>query len=265
MPLQARHAPAATGKGISRTTLVYLAAILIAGAVGGLLYWIVAKWTGTQIPVVFGNATFLILMFLGALAAAVGVYVLTASDVTAIRTYVFAVLCGLTWQPVLSAGARIANNATASSQNAQVNQQAQQLQTANQNGSAQQVATAVQQTVPVVSKTLEVAGSTTDAAKKTEIVNSTNRVVDQFEQSAAKSPDASVDALQNVAVAADHSGVPSVAVRGVQSLVTLRDRAIKDHNLVFSQKIQQTLAKVAEQSHDPAVQKAASQAATLPQ
>ncbi|HKF46779.1 MAG TPA: hypothetical protein VKB38_05430 [Terracidiphilus sp.] len=252
-------------EGINRTTLLYFAFVLAAGAVGGLLYWITAKWTGTQLPVVFGAATVLVLMLLGALAAAVGVYVLTASDMSAIRTYVFAVLCGLAWQPVLAAGTRMASNAAASSQTAQLGQQVQQIQTATQSGNTTQVTAAVQQTVPVITKSLELSSTVADQDKKNQILDTSKQAVNQLEQSAAQAPEASVDALQNVSVTAANSSAPSVAIQGIQSLNRIRQNALLRHDLALSDRIQRTLGNIAAQSKDATVQTAAKQAATQPQ
>jgi hypothetical protein len=268
MPPQDPQAPGPNDepiKGINRATLLYLAFVLAAGALGGLLYWITAKWTGTQLPAVFGAATVLVLMLLGALAAAVGVYVLTASDMSAIRTYVFAVLCGLAWQPVLAAGSRMASNAAASSQTALLGQQVQQVQSATQSGNTTQVTAAVQQTVPVISKTLELASTVADQDKKNQIIDSSKQAVTQLEQSAEKAPDASVDGLKNVSVTAANSSAPSVAIQGIQSLSRIRHNALLRHDLALSERIQESFADIAAQTKDATVQTAAKQAAAQPQ
>src|ERR1700749_4345514 len=93
-----KHAVASVDEGISRASILRLLAIVAAGAVGGFLFWVIAELTGTSpLPVSAGFWTIPALMFLGAFAAAIGVYVLTASDTSAIKTYVFASLCGICW------------------------------------------------------------------------------------------------------------------------------------------------------------------------
>lgn len=260
MPLLTKTTPGPQ-RGINQTTLIALLFVLVAGAVGGLLYWIIAKWTGSQLPVVFGAGTVPVLMLLGALAATVGVYVLTASDMGAIRTYVFAILCGLAWQPMLSAGARLASNAAASNQTAQVGQQVQQIHTATQSGSSAQVTAAVQQSVPVINKNLALSSSTADAAKKTEILDSSKQAINQLEQSATKAPDASVDALQNVSVGASNAGAPSVAIHAIQSLDSIGKKASISRDPALMKKVQASLFAVAAQSKDPSVKSAAKAAA----
>jgi hypothetical protein len=116
--------------GINRSTLVPLGAVWVAGAIGGLLFFVVAKMTGTSLPAGFGFGLIPGLMFVGALAAAFGVYLLTASDLKAIRTYVFAVVCGLAWKSTIDSAISLAANATASSQTAQVGDTVNQVQAA---------------------------------------------------------------------------------------------------------------------------------------
>lgn len=247
---------------ITESTLVALLFVLIAGAVGGLLYWITAKWTGTPLPAVFGAGTVPVLMLLGALAATVGVYVLTASDMGAVRTYVFALLCGLAWQPVLVAGSRIASNASASSQTAQLGQQVHQIQTADKSGSAEAVTAAVQQTVPVINKTLELSTNVADPDKKTEVLDSSKQAINQLQQSAAKAPEASVNGLQNVTVTAANAGAPAVAIHGIQSLNVIGKDAVARHDLALQKRVQDSLFTIAAQSKDTSVQTAAKAAAT---
>ncbi len=248
-------------RGINQSTLIALLFVLIAGAIGGLLYWITAVWTGTKLPVVFGAGTVPVLMLLGALAAAVGVYVLTASDMGAIRTYVFAILCGLAWQPMLSAGSRLASNAAASNQNAQLGQSTQQVQSATQSGNSAQVTAAVQQSVPLINKSLQLSSTVTDSAKKAEILDSSKQAITQLQASAAKAPEASAEALANVSVTASKSGQSAVALQAIDSLNTVsRDPAVKK-NPALLLKLHESLTTIAAQSKDLSVQKAAKSAA----
>lgn len=261
MPLLVKATTTPRSTKITESTLVALLFVLVSGAVGGLLYWITAKWTGTPLPVVFGAAIVPVLMLLGALAATVGVYVLTASDMGAVRTYVFALLCGLAWQPVLVAGTRIASNASASSQTAQLGQQVQQIQTADKSGNADAVSAAVQQTVPVINKALEFSTNAADPDKKTEVLDSSKQAINQLQQSAAKAPDASVDGLQNVTVTAANAGAPAVAIHGIQSLNVIGKEAMARHDLALQKKVQDSLLSIATQSKDASVQTAAKAAA----
>jgi hypothetical protein len=238
---------------------------MLAGAFGGLLYWIIARWTGTQLPVAFGSAVVFVLMLLGAIAAAVGVYVLTASNVKAIRTYIFAVLCGLSWQPMIDAGRNLAANSAALNaavnQSAQVDQHVQQIQTADNSGNAAAVTAAVQQTVPAINKTLELSTSVADPDKKTQVLDSSKQAINQLQQSAAKAPDASVNGLQNVTVTAANAQAPAVAIHGIQSLNAIGKEAVARHDLALQKKVQQSLITIAAQSKDASVQNAAKAAA----
>jgi hypothetical protein len=250
---------------VSRANLLYLGAIALAGAFGGLLYWIIARWTGTQLPKAFGNAVVLVLMLLGAIAAAVGVYVLTASNVKAIRTYIFAVLCGLSWQPMIDAGRSLAANSAALNaavnQSAQVGQHVEQIQTADNSGNAAAVTAAVQQAVPAINKTLELSTNVADQDKKTEVLDSSKQAITQLQQSAARAPDASVNGLQNVTVTAANAGAPAVAIHGVQSLDAIGKQAAARHDVALQKKVHDSLFTIATQSKDPSVQTAAKTAA----
>ena len=259
------NVPESERDDVSRVNLLYLGAIMLAGAFGGLLYWIIAKWTGTQLPQAFGAMVVLVLMLLGAIAAAVGVYVLTASNVKAIRTYIFAVLCGLSWQPMIDAGRSLAANSAAlnaaMNQNAQLDQHVQQVQTATQTGNQAAVAAADQQTVPVINKTLELSTSVADPDKKAQVLDSSKQAINELQQSAAKAPDASVNGLQNVTVTAANANAPAVAIHGIQSLNAIGKEAVEKHDLALQKKVQQSLITIATQSKDPSVQSAAKTAA----
>ena len=241
---------------VSRTTLEYLGGILISGAIGGLLFWVVGKWTGTPMPNVFGRGTFLALMFVGALAAAFGVFLLTASDLTAIRTYVFAVVCGLVWQPMIDSAERIATNATATSQTAEVGIQVDKVKAAAAGGNTDQIDAAIRNTTPAVNEALKLSPNLSDA-KRTEITDSSKQAINVLQSNAAAAPDATVDALKNISLTAASSGEPGVALHAVESLRAIGAAAKGKSEQKLADKAAQSLAALATQSSDLTVRNAA--------
>ena len=249
-------------KTIPTAVLVQLAGVLAAGATGGLLYWVLAKFTGTSLPTVFGDWTALILMFIGAMAAAFGVFLLTASDLSAIRTYIFAAVCGLSWQPIMIAAQQLVVNKTVTDQNSQVTDQVQQIQAANTSGDQQQIRTAVQNTVPAVTNALSLSPSVTDPQKKTEIENNSGNAISELQSSAAAAPTASVDGLKTISVTAANSGESNVALRAIQSLDSIGSKATTENNVQVAHTVRDSLLALAREVHDPSVQKQAQAAAT---
>jgi hypothetical protein len=252
-----------TNEGLSVASIHRLLAIAVAGAVGGFLFWIIAKLSGTSpLPVSAGFWTIPALMFLGAFAAAIGIYVLTASDTAAIKTYIFAMLCGVCWQPIIASGVRMVANATASSQTAQLGSQTQLVQQAAASGNVQQLTAAVQQTVPLVTQALNATAST-DTDKRNEVLNSSKQAITQLQSAATQAPDATVDALENISVTAANAGIPSVALHAVQSLNAIGLEASRTQNAAMVEKVRQSLSSIAEQSKDPSIQTAAKNGVTL--
>ncbi len=247
--------------GISKENLKYLAGVLAAGAIGGLLFWVAAKWTGTPMPSAFGRGTVLALMFVGALAAAFGVYLLTASDPTAIRTYVFAVVCGLVWQPMIESAKRIATNATVTNQNARVDEKVDKIKTATTAGNVQQIDAAVRDTVPAVNEALKSSRNTANLTKKAEIANASKQAINALQSSASAAPEASVDALKNISVTAANSGEPAVAIHAVESLNAIGALAVRNRDATVANNVSKSLAAIARQSSDPSVRNAAQTAA----
>ena len=256
-----KPAVASVDEGISRASILRLLAIVAAGAVGGFLFWVIAKVTATSpLPGNEGFWTIPALMFLGAFAAAIGVYVLTASDTSAIKTYVFASLCGLCWQPVIASGVRMVGNLNATSQSEQVGSQTQLVQQADASGNVQQLTNAVQQTTPLVTQALN-ATANTDTEAKNQVVNNSKQAINQIQSASAKAPDASVEALQNITVSAANAGTSSVALHGVQSLNAIGLEARRAHNMAFAERVRQSLGYVAAHSKDASIQSAANSAA----
>ena len=250
-----------TGTGINRATLISLAGVLASGAVGGLLFWIVAKWSGSSLPTVFGEGTVVVLMFVGALAGAFGVFLLTASDLNAIRTYIFAIICGMAWQPVLGSAQRLATNAVATNQTAQIGDRVDQIKSATNGGNSQQISAAVENTVPAVNQALNLSANVSDASKKAEIIDKSKQAISELQTTSVKAPDASVEALKSISLTATNSGESGVAIHAIETLHTIGTDAERSNNPAVALKVRQSLSALAIQSRDPTVQSAARSAA----
>src|SRR5262245_56423953 len=109
---------------LSKPDIERLLFVALAGAAGGTLFWLLAAWSGTA---TFGawpwEGQLAALMFIGSMAALFGVYLLTSSNLNSMRTYVFAIVCGLVWQPIINTAKQSVTNATVTRQTAEVNTQ----------------------------------------------------------------------------------------------------------------------------------------------
>lgn len=231
--------------------------VLAAGAAGGFVFWIIAKWTGTALPSVFGAGTIPVLMFLGAIAALIGVYFVTASDTKFFRTYIFALLCGVAWEPMISSGVQIVTNAAIKNQTSALGSKVQLIKDATMTGNVSQITAAVQQAVPAVTAVLNSSSDVADPAKRREVVDTSKQAIGQLQTSAAKAPDASVDALKSITLAADKSGQSAVGLDAIHTLDLIATDAAHNKNVVVSERVRASLGYVANNSNNPDIQSAA--------
>lgn len=193
------------------------------GAFGGLCAFFLSRLLGAgpfiNKPIYLdlpGEALF------GACAALFGVYLLTASDVTAPRTIVFAVACGFFWSPVL-AGTQSFLNQYSTNQDAIVTaQQASGLagQISSQTGT--QAESTIQSASTKATDALTKLPSVTSDSSKQQIVQSSTQVVNSIPVTQANA--ASVDALKNIGVAAKRAGTPQVTQLTVKRLQAIADQ-----------------------------------------
>lgn len=254
--------PPAPGTGVDKSAAEYLGAVLGAGGVGGLLFWVVATWTGTPLPGVFGRGTVLALIFVGAIAALIGVYLLTASDLTAMRTYVFAIVCGLAWQPMIDAGRRIATNATVTRQSADVGEKIEKLKTATRSGNQQQIDTAIKEALPAINQALKFGPEVTETSKKQEIANQSKEAIRALQAAAPAAPEASVNGLRDISLTASNSGEPNLAINAVQSLHAIGSTAAQRNDHLVVANVSGSLEAIATQSTDSGVKSAAANSAS---
>jgi hypothetical protein len=193
-------------------------------------------------------------MFIGAIAGLFGVYLLTASQIPAMRTYIFAIVCGLLWQPIIDEAQKSAGNVLATQQTQNVNNQAGLVKAASASGNPEQVKAAVGAAVPVVTQAIQKLSDVQDAGKSQELINSSQKAINELQAAATKDPDSSVGALKDVSIAASQGHHTLLALHAIQSLQQIGMSATKPE--VVKESIA-SLQEVAAKSDDPELKNAA--------
>jgi len=232
--------------------------VAFCGALGGFLFWLLGKWSGTptfaywkwygQIPA---------LAFLGAIAALFGVFLLTASSLNAIKTYIFAIVCGLVWQPIINTAIKSYGNVGVTRQVAQVSNQTQQLQNTADHGSPDEVQSAVKSTVPAVTQALKQFPDVQDADKKQAIVESSDKALLALQAAASKAPDTSIQAIREVGVAASEGNHIDVGIHAINSLREIGMAGAKSNHPEIAEASVASLRTLAVSGKDPALRSAA--------
>jgi len=228
------------------------------GAIGGLLFWVLSELSGTilftswkwygQIPA---------LAFLGAVAALFGVLLLTASNLNALKTYIFAIVCGVVWQPIITSAINSYSNVGATRQVQQVSTQTDLLTNTANKGSQQEINSAVKATVPAVTQALDQSGTVQDAGKKQELINSSNKALVALEAAAAKAPETSIQAIQEVGQAASNSNHPDVGINAIHSLREIGIANAHNNHPEIAKATIASLQTLAANGKDPALRSAA--------
>jgi hypothetical protein len=250
-----RAPAAAKPERITPVDIKELRYVGIAGAAGGILFWLLSVWSSQPAfpgwPV-YGQI--LALAFIGAIAGLFGVYLLTASNLNSMRTYVFAIVCGLVWQPIIDSARHSVNNASAVRQASAVNTTADQLSSAVSHGDARKIDSAVTSTVPAVTHAIDQLPNVQDAATKQQIVSGSKRAITALEGASTTAPDSSIQALQKIGVSAGQANQTDVGLSAVQSLHAISMRSSAPATVKLSE---DSLKAIAESSKDSSVKKAA--------
>lgn len=247
---------------INKEQILQACYVALCGAIGGLLFWAMTKYAGTVPKQIAGwpwPGQIAILMFFGAIAALFGVFYLTTSQLPAMRTFIFAIVCGAVWQPVIDKVLASASSVSTENQIKTVQSQTEQLRTASASGSTDQVKTAVTATVPVVTKAIQQLPNVQDAAKKEVLVESSQKALSQFQVAAQKDPESSVAAIKDVGIAASQAHSTTVGISAVQSLQEVEVAAVKNQRIDIAQKSIESLEELAAKSEDPIVKKTAAE------
>jgi hypothetical protein len=232
--------------------------VAFCGALGGLLFWVLGKWSGTATFAYWKwYGQILALAFLGAIAALFGVFLLTASSLNAIKTYIFAIVCGLVWQPIINTAIKSYSNVGVTRQVAQVSSQTQQLQNSADHGSPEEVKSAVQSTVPAVTQALKQFPDVQDAEKKQAIVESSDKALVALEAAASKAPDSSIQAIKEVGIAASESNHADVGIHAINSLHQIGMAGARSNHPEIAAASVASLRTLAVSGKDPALRNAA--------
>jgi len=189
-----------------------------AGGFGGLLAALLTRVTGVGLFAKWSPAgdIFAEIAF-GVAAALFGVFLLSASDPKNARTLVFAVACGLAWQPIV-AGTSSYVKQYASTQAANSAKQADaSLPTGGAAASSENIQAAASQTATAISKLPQV----TDSSDRSTILNASQSVIQKVSASSTTSPSAKIEALHNIGLASLNSDSQSVGLQTVQPLKVL--------------------------------------------
>jgi len=223
--------------------------------VGGILFWVLSKLSGTAIFAAwpwYGQLP--ALAFLGAMAALFGVFLLTASSLNAMKTYIFAIVCGVVWQPIINTAIKSYSNVGITRQVQQVSTQTDQLNSTADHGSTEQIQSAVKATVPMVTQALK--SDVQDAGKKQEIVDSSQQAISALQVAADKAPGSSIDGIKQVGIAAGAGNHTTVSIHAVQSLHAIGLAAANGSHPEVTKLTADSLQAIANSSNDPSVKSA---------
>jgi hypothetical protein len=213
------------------------------GGAGGFAAWLLMAATGGRLFPWSWYASVPAAVFLGAMAAGLGVYVLANTDLSnAGRALFFAALCGVFFKPVFSAGGDFIGGAIsqlqATSSASAVNDADANLSKSLNSKEPQQVSSGVQQTGAATATLVQQSASVSDTDLRKELEQKSAHAVETIAAAAPAAPQAAVDSLLNIGKAAKENG---------------------QTNLTFQ--VLDSLKKVQETTKDPAVMMQAQQAA----
>lgn len=217
------------------------------GATGGLIAWVLQATTGGRLLPFPWYASVPAALLLGGSAAGIGVYVLANTDLSQVgRVVFFAVLCGIGFRPVFKAGSDFLSGtlsqAQAQSQSSDVQQNTQQLSQAVATQPPQQVQAAVQKTGDTTASLVQQSASVPDEALKAELQARSTNAVDGITAAASKAPDASVESLYKIGLAAKQADQTRLTLQVLDSLRQVEnsgaDAAVKNKAREYASKIQ---------------------------
>lgn len=198
----------------------YFWRVLMAGTVGGLVAWILGKAAGNVILITkwpwYGSLPAVV--FLGSVAAAIGVYLVTASDVTKTRTIVFAMICGISWQPLMSSALQYVQAAQNKSTVGSTDNATAGIKSATEKGTKAEIKNEVTQSQGIAIETLQAASNTDDLDQKKKLIASSKELIQSIVGASAKEPDTSVETLKNISLAANRTGSKEVAAEAITAL-----------------------------------------------
>ena len=232
--------------------------VAFCGGLGGGIFWLLGKWSGTATFAYWKwYGQILALGFLGGIAGLFGVYLLTASNLNAVKTYIFAIVCGVVWQPIINTAIKSYSNVGVTRQVAQVSSQTNQLNSTADHGSQEQIQSAVKATVPVVTQALRQFPDVQDADKKQAIVESSDKALAALQAAAVKAPDSSIQAIKEVGIAANEGNHADVGIHAIHSLREIGLAGARSNHPEIAKATLDSLRTLASTGKDPALKGAA--------
>src|SRR5438105_1769555 len=189
-----------------------LPSVMVSGAVGGLLAWLIAASStgsiGSHWPIDLPMG-----ILGGAIAAGAGVFLLANTDPTQLpKMVVFAAICGLSWQGIIATAKNLVNEATTHKDVAQARE--------NINKDLAKTQPSVPEIQSLASNTTKVAEklpSVTDPELRKEAVQTATKAVNKLEMVAFEKPEA-VSALEEIGKGAAASGSATLKAAVKESL-----------------------------------------------
>src|SRR5258708_32010474 len=129
------------------------------------------------------------------MAALFGVSLLTASNMNVMKTYVFAIVCGIVWQPIINTAIKSYGNANITRQVATVRDQTEQLKNTTDHGNSAEIQSAVKATVPAGTQALTLS-NVQDADKKQAIVESSNKAMKALQAAEVQATASSIQRIR---------------------------------------------------------------------
>jgi hypothetical protein len=193
------------------------------GAVGGLIAWVLQAATGGRLLPFPWYGSVPAVLLLGGGAAGIGVYVLANTDLKQTgRALFFAMLCGVFFRPVWHAGSDFINGALsqakAQSQLSDVQANTQQLSQAVATQQPRQVQTAVQKAGETTASLVHQSASVTDEEMRGELQAKSAKAVDTIAAAVPKAPEASVESLYKIGLAARQTDQTNLTLHVLDSL-----------------------------------------------
>ncbi len=200
--------------------MIPLIKTMTAGGFGGILFWLISAYSGTKVlgewPIwgqLFGLA------ILGSGAALIGVYMLTQSDLDHPRTFVFAMLCGMTFNPIYNSGMTLVGNLAVKERTGDLKDGTKKLQSSIESKS--NVAAEVDLSAPKIIGAVKSLSQVKDPDQKQELLDNSKAAVKAVEGASQLAPGATVEALKNIGKGALESNQGQVATEAINSLKSI--------------------------------------------
>lgn len=200
--------------------------IAMCGMLGGLVSAILAAMA--KIRLIDGIDAWLEVvcyLILGGVAALIGVYLVTASDLTQKKTLIFAILCGIAWKPIIDGGLQIVNNFQAVQTATSLEAHAGALGAAMKSGTTSDAAVKVEETAQRVVQVVEKAAGTETPGVADSLNQSAVVAIEALGRAQESAPEATISSLQQIAQTASAPNQRPVRETAVQELRRIRESA----------------------------------------